>query len=631
MTTTDERLFSAKLTGTPGEDGWSCIYDYTPEKQDYISSHGHLYVVLSLERMANVLKEVDFATLGRNIFQEVVNAYYSAPKEERLSAIKDAARKYIGVYKNSVVVEVSILVHVEQALYMSIVNGATVYIYRDGSLSILSDSREGEEKSLSGNLKEGDVFLVSTSYLKDNIAFGVLKPILALKDPQAVIQALTPKLYENDSDSLLAAVSLHVPSRSDTPVDDISVDGISPSAPVFYPTRSGGVRPRVVMLIDRILSKLPNKQIRVQGDTVTLDIKRRKKTASFVGVVLLVILGLSILLGARTRQEKAIKDAYLPVLTQAKSDLAEARSLSGLNTPKARELLLNARNSTNELKASGVLDPELDSLISDIAGALGEVAGVYEDNAKNFLDLSLISSGFEGSDIDISENTLRVLDSNGRRLVSIDGSTKNTEVIAGPDYLPDSIATFAYTDRSFILSTDGIREVTGDVELVVKPEWNPNNILVHAFAGNIYVLNREENRIIRYSGVRGGFLDGEDWLADGISVDFSDAVSWSIDGTVWVAYPNALRRFSLGVPTNIAIQGLVGQIGDIKDIYTSEEEDNVYILDPQNSRVIAIDKDGLFQAEYVAPELVSARKIVASEALGKLFFLSDKLYYIELK
>lgn len=611
----DTKYFvTAKLAGTPDENGWSCIYE-SPVKG------GHLYLLVSLER-TNHSTQIDFAQEGREIFNKVSSQIENVSEDEVFTEIKEAIAEYVDYGAKGMVAEIAGVVRCQNVAYLSLVNGASVYLFREASLTLLASSQEGAQKTASGYIKDGDVFLVLTSFACKALPSGVLKPIMALRDPDTIVQSFFSKFSQNTPDSLLAILVARATSGRGETIDRKVAAAPSVNAP----------RRRAAGLLDRVISIFPDRKIRIQGDTVTLDVRRRRRRSTFAGVGLLILLGISVYFGAQRQSAQKAREAYLPRLNVAREQLSEAVNLSGLNIPKARELLLSAREGAKGLVDEGVVDSELTILVADISSALGEVAGVYEQEASTFLDLSLISSGFSGDKIDVSNKEIRVLDTSAKKLVSVSAETKKTEIVTGPEYLPDAIDTFAYTDRSFILSTDGIREATSGVELVIKSEWNSKNVLAHAFAGNVYVLDKEDNRIIRYSGVKSGFLEGEDWLASGVDVDMSDAISWGIDGDIWVLYASGIVRYSQGLPSNIVVQGLAGKLGEVVDMFTSDSEENIYLLNTVNSRVVAIDKEGFFVAEYISPELSSADQIVVSEELGKIFFLSDsKLYYLDIK
>lgn len=391
------------------------------------------------------------------------------------------------------------------------------------------------------------------------------------------------------------------------------------------------IRSKALSFIDRLIARLPERRIVVHGGEGDVDTRARK--ASIIGITLLVILGISVYFGVQRRADTLRRNEYEPKLASAEHDFNEARELAAISQTRARELILRARETTRELESKGVSDPKLSELTKNISEYLGTIAGIYESPADVFFDLTIIAAGFEGTDMALSGGELRILDKKNRRLVGIEIASKSTNVIAGPDYLPDALSTAAYENRSFILSSDGVREVTEDVELVVKPDWDAENVLVAAFAGNLYVLDREGNQIWRYSGTTTGFLEKDEWLGEGFTIDVTSAVAMAIDGSIWTISKNGeFKVYSLGAPAAFNISGNLEPFGEVVDLYTSEESNFIYVLDRGRARVSIIKKSGEYVGEYVAPEIARASNIAVSEEDGLVFFLADsKLYSIGAK
>lgn len=395
---------------------------------------------------------------------------------------------------------------------------------------------------------------------------------------------------------------------------------------LFRSEEPNSVRSKAANIIDRILERLPERRIVVHGGEGDVDVRAKK--ASLVGLVLLIILGVSVYFGIQRRAEALRKSEYEPKLASAEHDLSEARDLATISRTRARELILRARKTTRELKDQGVRDPRLAELTKSISEHLGTIAGIYEEPASLFFDLTIVAADFEGAGIALSGGELRVLDSKNRRLVGIKVENKSTNVIAGPDYLPDALAAAAYENRSFILSSDGIREVTEDVELVVKPDWDAKDVLVAAFAGNLYVLDRRGNQIWRYPGTATGFLEKEEWLGEGFTKDVTTATAMAIDGSIWTIGKNGeFKVYSLGAPAAFGVSGNAEPFGEVVDLYTSKESDFVYVLDRGNSRISVIAKSGEYVGEYVSAEIARASSIAVSEKDRIVFFLADSKLY----
>jgi hypothetical protein len=458
-------------------------------------------------------------------------------------------------------------------LYALLGGGAVLWLKRDGAKTPLLKTLKKTASLVTGHIKAGDAF-------------------------------------EMEVDTIRSTFS---PEMDNRPGDLVENDGI---------------RQKVVDTIDKLLDRFPERKIVVHGAETD-----RSRKASIIGVMFIFALAISVYFGIQRRAEIARREEYEPKLMAASHDFEEARELSSVSRARARELILRAYQSTKELKDSGVKDEALDELAVGISSYLGSIAGIYEVAANVFFDLTLIASGFEGVDIALSSGRISVLDSAGKRLVGLEVESRRTGVIAGPEYLPDALATASYEGRSFILSSDGIREVTGEVSLVVKPDWDADNILFEAFAGNLYVLDRENNQVWRYSGFPGGFSEKEAWLGEGFNKDTTQAVAMAIDGAIWtISREGEFKAYSLGAPARFSVVGNPQPFGDVVDLYTTEASNFIYVLDKGESRISIVAKRGEYVGEYIAPEIGGADAFVVDEESGLIFFLAEsKLYSIEAK
>lgn len=473
----------------------------------------------------------------------------------------------------------------DQKIYCLVSGGASLYLVRGGQKTALIKTLANTSSIVSGVIAGGDFFEVETSTGKESFS----------SDGQEGSQEWSQNTQGNAME---------------------------------YGDKTG-VRARIVAFIDSLLAKLPERRIVVHGDDLG---RQRAKKASLLGFLLLILLGVSIYFGMKQRDIKIARDEYEPQLLAAIHDFEESLELSPLSSARARELILSSRSAANELTGKGVEDPRLARLQEDISKHIGKIAGIYDNPAEMYLDLSIVSSGFEADDIAFSGGLVRVLDTKNRRLVGIETSNKRTRVISGPDYLADAISVAAYSDRSFILSSDGIREVTSEVSLVIKPEeWEPKNVLFAAFAGNIYVLDKLNNQIWRYSGVRGGFLSKEAWLGEGFTKDTSSASFFAIDGVIWTLDESGnFKNYSLGAPSTFGVVNETSPIAKVSGFYTDDQSSYVYILDSGNKRIAVLRKNGEYVSEYVAPELSDANDLVVDEENKMLLFLAKgKLYMIK--
>lgn len=632
---TNIKLTATKVTGLPDQSGWAQVYSYT-----HPSDSDHQAYVLIVEQIADedfdTTGEIERIKKGRNIVGKLQQNIPLELDQEKLSkATRDTLSEF--THKSDNLHICVFYIHKDKLLAVTS-GGIGVYLVRHGNIALILPS--DSEGSIAGKLQNGDRYSVITDELFAEITLTGLKAGLS-SDLAKFSSIINNKINEYKKASNQAFLGINIESivntESSDNVDEKQANDIKINKP-FYETQSFSpfsfFRKLLVKVIDIILKFLPEPKIALSSPTVDLETKRRRKSAPLVGVILIFILATSIFFGIRKQGQVSYRRSYQDELNTAIHQFEEAQSLVSISPGRARELTLQAQATANDLVGRGIKDPSLDKLVNDISTNLGSIAGIYKSEDQLYLDLSLIASDFVGISLGISNERMLVLDNNTQKLVGIEVKTKKTNTIAGPDYLRTARSTEGYSDRSFILSEDGIRETTGDVELVVRAdEWSANDILWNIFAGNIYLLNRSDTTIKKYTGVANGFLDPVDWLADGLNIDFSTATSMSIDGSIWVLYRDGdIDRFSQGSFQPFSVGEMDSDLSSATQIFTDEEIDDLYILDGVNKRIVVLDKQGEYKAEYTADKLKEATDFIVSQENKKIIYLANgRLYEIELK
>ena len=93
-----------------------------------------------------------------------------------------------------------------------------------------------------------------------------------------------------------------------------------------------------------------------------------------------------------------------------------------------------------------------------------------------------------------------------------------------------------------------------------------------------------------------------------------------------------INKYTRGEEESFEITGLTTNFSSPTRILTSEDFDNIYILDRGNSRIVVLDKEGKFVSSYSANVIKNAKDFDVNEANKKIFVLSgDKVYQIDLK
>jgi len=612
-------ICSAELSGKPDSSGWSQAQELRPDDPSWQKNKGRLFIILSIESSQSDERK---AQLGKQILTSITKRYFGELFELHLSNLKSLVEE---VVKQSgyagINIELGIMVVKDNFLYAVAANGARLGLLRGDNFVEILKTYTGGVISASGRVQPSDTYILASKRTFSNLPRETIKISLSLETAEKSIEDMAPSIHSLEETGLISVMV-------------VSVGGIPGSSEKNYSIslKSPNLRHNIAGKIDKILAKLPERRIIVNEDSRDLSVKKNKKPA-LIGAMLLMLLAISIFFGIRQRAGKLEKEKYLPRLEEAKHQYEEAKSIASLNTPRARELILSARDKLDSVKSEGVDDPDVVSLSQEIVDSLGEIAGIYEYDPDLFLDLSLIRAEFKIDDMSYSSGSMRVLDINAKKVVNIDTATKKTNLVDGVDLLDNLIAVSAYSDRTFVLSPKGIHEVGDEVFLEIKPEWDTNSVLIDAFAGNIYVLVKAEGKILRYPGTLSGFADSQEWFGAGVEPNLNNVVDWAIDGSIWtLTREGEIDKYSLGVPERFNVVGLDLDFNDPKSIFTDEDYEYLYVLDKGNNRIVVIDKNGNYKAEYISDKIGNASGLVVSEIDKKIIFAEgSKLYYFEAK
>ncbi len=617
---------STKVVGNPDTSGWVQVHDYVPNTKEKLISRGRLYAVIStqaLETESLYPNDKYRLEMGREILARLHEEYYGQKGGGAFNVLVNAVSRVAGEFTSRQLnVEIGACAFLADNLLGACANGAVLLVLRAGHLVPLITTQRGNHLSVSGKLNAGDKIVIGTQQLLHTLSEGILKGALETDGLERFSEIITPKILNSISASSTAVLVIEVQEETGQSYQTAHESSLKRKTPE--------IRATLVRVIDALLAKLPDSRLKVRPDTIDIETHKKRKSLPLVGFLILLILAVSIAFGLKQKRDREKEAELLVSVSEVEREFAEAQSLVGLNKARAKELLLLARKRALELQEHQGDNEALNELSQKISASLGPVAGVYEVEPELYLDTSLISRDFSANQLVYSDESILIMDGAARKIVSIELKNKTTEFVAGPDYLSDALDLASYAGRSFVLSSDGVREITEDVELVIKPEdWEPSSALISTFAGNLYVLDRKNGQIWRYSGIQLGFSQKQVWLAEGIKPDFSQALAMAIDGSVWVLQPNGrIEKYTRGNKDSFALDA---DTGSFSKIYINENSEYLYLYDAAETKFLKFTKQGKFEGEYVNPELTHVESFVVSEAQNKLVFLkAGKLFEFNL-
>ena len=377
----------------------------------------------------------------------------------------------------------------------------------------------------------------------------------------------------------------------------------------------------------KLILKVENIETRHETDIfVNPEVKydsnfSKRKTTLSAGILILILLMVSVIFGVKQKNLKEFNKT-------SEEKLNNAIISYDLMT---KDSFLTAKEIAEKLQKDGYKNPKLDELLTKLKETESEILGEVKIETKELLDLTLQINGFNGTKMVSTGKYLFILDENEKNIIQLDTNGKNAKIVAKKSEVEDAIDIASYEERLFTLNNDGIYEIDETRNKVKENEWS--NPLFYLYSANIYLIDRNNNQILRYSGNGKTFGDKADWLAPGIEADFSKVIDMTIDGSIWLlSSTGKVTKFTNGNPISISLDGISEKLENPTAIYTNESQKYVYILDNEKGRVVALEKNGDYKIQYVSDDIKKATDLVVDEENKKIILLSgSKLIYFEPK
>lgn len=645
-----QKITSVKVTKEASTAGSVQTHDFRPQSVLKYKKRGHLFALISLivknETVVDQKNKLGVISFGREVLTRFHEEYYGDLDKSAFNSLKAAVERITYEFEPHVFeIEICAVSILKDTVYTAASGGAQVAILRNSMMAKILESRSNSTIAASGHSEPGDLMLMGTENFFGRVSEGVLKATLASSDLQVINDRLVPFVTASSKEENAGVIVLKF-GGSETEGAEIKkivdpeteiikrktsdVDVVSKASKQSLSDRLS-LQKR--FSLKDLTSRLPGKKIYVKEPEPFDGVSgHKKKVTRSVGVMLLVLLVISIGFGIRAKERRDTKELYTETLVSAKHEFEEAVNLYSLDPVRARELFNQSQQRLDELLQGDYEDEEIDILAELVASNRSKILGEYGQNPELFVDLSLLSEGYKGEHLGFSEGKIYVLDTQGKKIVEVAIDTKRTEVVIGPDLLDDPREVAAYSGRLFVLDGRRVFEVEEDEKSEIE-EFDGENLLISVFAGNVYAVDKAESVIWRIAGSEGNFGEKRNWLAPGVEPDLTQIESLSIDGSIWMLSGSGkILQYSLGNQVNFEVSGVFPPLLNPSAIFTNDESESLYILEPDNKRVVVVTKEGEYIAQYRADDLSRAFTFVVSETEKRLVVLTgEKLLSIELQ
>ncbi|KKS95648.1 MAG: hypothetical protein UV73_C0015G0023 [Candidatus Gottesmanbacteria bacterium GW2011_GWA2_43_14] len=596
-------LKSAKITAPSDNERWGgCL------------AEDGLFVLLEVATDGKVLA----SHIGKAALDQLILAFQTSQKDHRLEI-----RDLLDEFQGNPYIKVLIVGFLEN-------NRLSVGCHGEGVAVLVREGKSGRILTAQGIsrgvVKSGDRIIFHSESFIRNWQGNLQDKIYSLKNLTEFEEVLSPELSGNQSFAGSAVLIAEVKHQdaANSPVEGV----------ISLKQEAGKFR-----FLTYWQHRIRNFNIARLQDF--LPANRKRRSAFLVITVLVLLLLGNIAFGvARMKQASRSKEVR-EALASVEQQYTEAQGILDLNPVRARELLSSSKLTLGSLLKNSKRNSPDQKLVNDWLNKVSasEVAAyrIFKlTQVPVFFDTTLIKAGGEADNLSAYQEKKAILDKSNKTLYFLSTETKEAAVVAGADNLKTVSSLAIHGSNAYFLNEEGIFSVdlgSKKVSKVIEKSDRWGEIVdMEAFGGNLYLLDVKNNSIWKYIAAESGFSSIISYINSGVQADLSQAKELAIDGSIWVANAADIFKFTAGAQELFAFKGISDSISTIDGIATSDEDENLYILDKTLSRILVFDKDGLYQSQYQWEELKNAEDIIASEAEGMIFvLLGSKIHAIEIQ
>lgn len=592
----DQNLTFAKIVANPNEYSWSQAYNA-----------GKLFAALSLESNEEA-KEKDYLNvLGKEILDTLEQEFFSLETKD-LESIKKAVLETSSKIPQDITLSFVIGTFVNNILYIYILGNGKISLKRGGNLGNLlesSDQKTDSFKSASGFLEDGDVILLQTKQFSNIISATTLSEFLDNLSPHEAAENIAPLVHEKEEPGAAGIIINYKKAAGETKETAIKHEQEQEEEEIIKEeTPAQSASPFYSPTLNRKL-KIPNnlKSIFTKLKLPkNLEISHSRKVILTIVVIIVLVFAGSVIFAVKKQQDTKTQALFNQIYPQASKEYEQGQGLLDLNQNLARDSFSKALELLNSGKdkfpKNSSQEKQILDLLAKVNASLESTSGIQSSNAK---EVSASQSFFLAAQLKNSAISFSYDDKN------IYGLTNN---------------------NVYSLDTNGQNKK----EIIKNDSDWQQGVSIFPYFGNLYVLDKDQNQILKFVATSTGFSKAN-YLADGVTPDFSNAISMAIDSSVYVLSTDGkITKFTKGKLDNFSLTGLDTSFSKPTKVYANVNDDNIYVLDNGNSRIVVLDKNGTYKAQYKAGVIKTAKDFDVFEKDKKIFVLSSgKIYQIDLK
>jgi serine/threonine protein phosphatase PrpC len=630
-----------------GKDTFLDVFHYLP-RSDKEKEAGELVAVI--EFLDNPGAE---DALTHIIFQTLRDTFYGSSKKDSFDRFEHALREVNNVITNEgnkreggSLGRISACVAVLQGkmIHFTQSGEGAAYVLRNNKLSLITEKEEAEAHGdtfiniSSGELDNGDQLFFTTYNILTDVNKTGIKEIFAKEGgTEKAVKSLKGLLKEAKVSSV-ATLCLFMGEVTAQEVMDatkvrvehekskkkMALEGFLPKAIDFCKDCAMKAK----KMISKTGIKIPkNKKFMENKRYVLVGIVG----AIVVLIVILVVRSIANLDNARVSEyEKLLRE------TRSNLSIAEQRFLIG-EKDDAQEFLDIAEQQVQEILTTGYFRQEASQILGDIEKYRDDFDSIFRveepyivaDISEKGVDIESLGLVHTKDDKNYVYEYNLLYETLLEKVQDPLVIDEDEVIVAAWEFEDNNSVIFLAQSGQVIEFKDGAftRMTTDD------PKWK-SGIEVKTYSQFVYILDTTEGKIWKYPRLRSRYGISTAWNLEG---DLRSAISFAIDGDIYVLFKDgSIKKFRKGEeqPYNVRTQPDIIPTNPTK-LYTHPELVNLYILDPENKRVVVYgkDKNGIadYKRQFLFEGLGDMRDIYVDNLEQKIFVLTkDKIYGADL-
>lgn len=500
----------------------------------------------------------------------------------------------------------------DSRFFLKTARDGEIYLRRGDSFSRLIDG----ENSASGYVEPGDFFIFTTRLFTD--LFGGeerLRPVFEDvrrpdgKDPQEVLEAVTPKMKEQDDQGTVAVFVRFAQEKVE--VDELAF---------ATPKSTSEVEPAFADFFSKA--------------RLLFQTQDKKRTYTLVAVAAIFIVFIwSVVLGYQRRTYAQLQKKIRTTKELVEEKLSQAEEVSFLNLPSAIALINDAKQDVANLKKE--LKDDKNREVARLEGVIsqkeGEILKKEEKPYEEFFDLSLENKQAKGTNLYLDGDVLFVLDPQGA--VYVLSLTKkslekrpSSEIKNASFVVSDKGNIYVFKKKSGVFKVDA----DGKAKKVIEDDKDWGEIAGgFMFNGNLYLLDRGKGDVYKYLAAQDGFSEKSSYFTSGEKGNLQDVTSLAIDASVYVSTSDTILKYTSGVKEDFAISFPEEQ-STLTKILTTKDLEKVYGWDKGKGAIYVVNKQGTYERQIKSAILSKASDFTVFKN-NAYILLGGKLYRVSVE